>query len=123
MLKFLASTRFVRILWSEYCVQNSVVEYFRTDESLEKWNSIQEGLELKIQNGLIIPNELKILLSILVKPIGGRIRHFIKKMYQLDYLPNHFMSMIKWTILGIIDEKKTAEAIIKDENLRLNKRY
>ncbi|GFU58482.1 hypothetical protein TNCV_697431 [Trichonephila clavipes] len=38
-------------------------------------------------------------------------------------LPNHFMSMISWAILGIIDKTKTAEAIIKDENLPLAKRY
>ncbi|GFY52656.1 hypothetical protein TNIN_477791 [Trichonephila inaurata madagascariensis] len=31
--------------------------------------------------------------------------------------------MINWTILGIIDKKRTAEAVIKDKNLPLAKRY
>ncbi|GFY52659.1 ANK_REP_REGION domain-containing protein [Trichonephila inaurata madagascariensis] len=124
MLKFLTSTRTVRILWSEYNVKNSMAEYFlERDQSLEKWNSIEESLELKIENDLILPKTLKILLSSLVKPIGGRINHVIRQIYDNKYLPNHFMSMISWTILGIIDEKKTAEAVIKDENLSLTKRY
>ncbi|GFQ77805.1 ANK_REP_REGION domain-containing protein [Trichonephila clavata] len=124
MLKFLTSTRIVRFLWNEYNVQNSVAEYFlERIPSLEKWNSIEESLELKIENDLILPIKLRILLSSLVKPIGGRIKHVARKIYGNENLPNHFMSMISWTILGIIDEKKTAEAIIKDENLSLKKRY
>ncbi|GFQ77802.1 hypothetical protein TNCT_9321 [Trichonephila clavata] len=113
MLKFLASTRTVQILWNKYNVQNSVTKYFlETDECVEKWNSIQEDLELKFKNCRIIPKELRIPLSSLVKPIGDRIKKFIENTYDY-YLPNHFISMISWTILGIIDEKKTAGAVIK----------
>ncbi|GFQ77807.1 hypothetical protein TNCT_9341 [Trichonephila clavata] len=89
---------------------------------------LKNGIELKdlgltIETDLILLKKLKILLSSLVKPIGGRIKYVIRKIYGDENLPNHFMSMISWTILVIIDEKKTAEAIIKDENLPLSKRY
>ncbi|GFW58545.1 ANK_REP_REGION domain-containing protein [Trichonephila clavipes] len=124
LLKFLTATRTVRILWSEYNVQNSVAKYFFLgDRSHVKWNSIEEGLELKIKNDLILPKELKIILSSLVKPIGGRIKNVIRQIYGKAFLPNNFMSMISWTILGIIDKKKTAEAVIKDEDLPFSMRY
>ncbi|GFX28465.1 hypothetical protein TNCV_1152741 [Trichonephila clavipes] len=55
--------------------------------------------------------------------MGGRIKHIIQHMYSNDYLPSHFMSILSWTSLGTIDAKKTAEAVIKDENLPVTKRY
>ncbi|GFS49662.1 ANK_REP_REGION domain-containing protein [Trichonephila inaurata madagascariensis] len=72
MIKFMILTRIVRLLWSGYDVQKSMAEYFlEGDKTLEKWSSIEESLKLKIVKCLILPNELKIVLSSLVNPIGG----------------------------------------------------
>ncbi|GFU92630.1 uncharacterized protein TNCV_4795581 [Trichonephila clavipes] len=124
VLKFMTLTRVVTLLWSESDAQNSMAEYFlEADQTLEKWSSIEESLKLKIVNCLVLPNELKVVLSSLVTPIGDRIKNVIEHIYGKDYLPRHFMGLLSWTMLGIIDAKKTAEAVIKDENLPINKRY
>ncbi|GFR21776.1 ANK_REP_REGION domain-containing protein [Trichonephila clavata] len=124
VLRFMALTRVVRLLWSGYDVQNSMAEYFlEGDQTLENWSSIEESLKLKISNCLDLPNELQIVLSSLVNPIGGRIKNIIQNVYSNYYLPSHFMSILKWTLLGTIDAKKTAEAVIKDNNLPITKRY
>ncbi|GFY61831.1 uncharacterized protein TNIN_122911 [Trichonephila inaurata madagascariensis] len=123
-LNFISLARIVRLLWSGYDVQSSMAKYFlEGDKTLEKWSSIEESLKLKIGNCLILPNELKIVLSNLVKPVGGRIKNIIEHIYGNDYLPSHFMGLLSWTLLGIIDAKKTAEAVIKDDNLPITKRY
>ncbi|GFY46981.1 uncharacterized protein TNIN_455951 [Trichonephila inaurata madagascariensis] len=124
MLKFMTLTRIAILLWSGCDIQNSMAKYFlEGDQTLEKWSSIEEILKLKIVKCLILPNELKIVLSSLVKPIGDRIKHIIQHMYSNDYLPSHFMSILSWTLLGTIDAKKTAEAVIKDKNVSIIKRY
>ncbi|GFV46383.1 ANK_REP_REGION domain-containing protein [Trichonephila clavipes] len=122
-LEFMSFTRIVRLLWSGYDVQNSMTEYFLEDQTHEKWSSIEEGLKLKIVNCLVLPIKLKIVLSSLVTPIGGRIKGIIEPIYDKDYLPSHFMGLLSWTSLGIIDSKRTAEAVIKDDNLPITKRY
>ncbi|GFY50397.1 hypothetical protein TNIN_442101 [Trichonephila inaurata madagascariensis] len=105
--------------------KKSMAEYFlEEDQTLEKWSSIEESLKLKIGNCLILPNELKIVLSSLVDPMGGRIKQIIQHMYSNDYLPSNFMRILRWTLLcGTIDAKKTAESAIKDDNLPVTKRY
>ncbi|GFR21771.1 ANK_REP_REGION domain-containing protein [Trichonephila clavata] len=124
VLNFMTLTKIVRLLWSGYDVQNTMAEYFlEGDQTLEKWSSIEESLKLKIGKCFILPNELKIVLLSLVNPIGGRIKKIIQHMYRKDYLPSHFMSILSWTLLGTIDVKKTAEAVIKDDYLPITKRY
>ncbi|GFR21769.1 ANK_REP_REGION domain-containing protein [Trichonephila clavata] len=117
-------TRIVRLLWSGCDVQKSMAKYFlEGNQTLEKWISIEEILKLKISNCLFLPKELRAVLSSLVKPIGIRIRHIIVCLYSNDYLPSHFMSILSWTLLGTIDAKKTAETVLKDDNLPIDKRY
>ncbi|GFS70053.1 ANK_REP_REGION domain-containing protein [Trichonephila clavipes] len=124
MLKYMTLTRTVRLLWSGYDVQNSMGEYFLEGTQIpEKWSSIEESLKLKIRNCLFLPNELQIVLSSLVKPIGGCIKNIVERIYGNDYIPSNFMGILHWTLLGIIDEKKTAKAVIRDENLLITKRY
>ncbi|GFR21774.1 ANK_REP_REGION domain-containing protein [Trichonephila clavata] len=124
VLRFMALTRVVRLLWSGYDVQNSMAEYFlEGDQTLENWSSIEESLKLKISNCLVLPKELRAVLSSLVKPVGGCIKDIIEHIYGDDYLPSHFMGRLSWTSLGIIDLKKTAKAVLKDENLPITKRY
>ncbi|GFQ94164.1 ANK_REP_REGION domain-containing protein [Trichonephila clavata] len=117
-------TRIVRLLWSGYDIRNLVAEYFlKGYKTRVQWNRIEECLKLKIDNGLILPNKLKTALHILVNPIGARIKDFVVNLYGNDYVPSHFMGVLSWTFLGIIDTKKTAKAIISDENLLITKRY
>ncbi|GFV46381.1 ANK_REP_REGION domain-containing protein [Trichonephila clavipes] len=124
VLNFISLARIVRLLWSGYDVQNSMAKYFlEGDQTLEKWSSIEDSLKLKIGNCLILPHELKIVLSNLVEPVGGRIKNIIEHIYGNDYLPSRFMDFLSWTLLGKIDAKKTAEAVIKDGNLPITKRY
>ncbi|GFV71620.1 uncharacterized protein TNCV_3534111 [Trichonephila clavipes] len=115
--------RIVRLLWSGYDVQKSMAEYFLEDQTLEGWSSIEQSLKLKIGNFLFLSNELKIVLSSLVEPMGGRIKQIIQHMYSNEYLPSNFISNLRWILLGTIDAKKTAEAAIKDDNLPVTKRY
>ncbi|GFY61830.1 ANK_REP_REGION domain-containing protein [Trichonephila inaurata madagascariensis] len=123
-LEFMTFTRIARLLWSGYDVQNSMTEYFlEGDQTLEKWSSIEESLKLKIGNCLVLPNKMKIALLSLVISIGGRIKYIIEHIYGKDYLPSNFMGLLKWTLLGIIDAKRTAEAVINDDNLPITKRY
>ncbi|GFS73389.1 ANK_REP_REGION domain-containing protein [Trichonephila clavipes] len=124
LLKFMILTRIVRLLWSGYDVQNSMAKYFlEGGKTLEKWSSIEDSLKLQIDKCLILPNKLMTVLSSLVNPVGGRIKNIIHHLYDNDYLPSPFMSILSWTLLGTIDAKKTAEAVIKDDNLPITKRY
>ncbi|GFQ94161.1 ANK_REP_REGION domain-containing protein [Trichonephila clavata] len=124
VLKFIALTRIVRLLWSSYDIQNLVSECFLEGYQTQgKWNRIEESLKLKICNCLIVPHELQMVMSSLVKPIGGCIKNFIDDIYSKYYLPSNFMGIFSWTFLGIIDAKKTAKAVIKDVNLLITERY
>ncbi|GFY47037.1 uncharacterized protein TNIN_409261 [Trichonephila inaurata madagascariensis] len=69
------------------CSQKSMAEYFLEDQTLEKWSSIEESLKLKIGNCLILPNELKIVLSSLVDPMGGHAKKTAESAIKDDNLP------------------------------------
>ena len=121
ILEFLNSPLFLQL---ERCTDRRTTSLPRR----EKWQTIEDKVIEKLPQ-LMIPVSLKEKLLGYIQAVGLQILKWME--YHLRYiqlnlnicldvkLPNEFC----WTSQGTIDQKKTAEVLIKDEQLDITTRY
>lgn len=112
-------------LWNQADVKDLLAKFdipSKFDEFKSKWVKI-EAIAVKKVAQLPLPKQMKEELLCIIRPIGFRIskwRQFHHRGCNLKVdLPKEFF----WTPQGTIDEKKTAEVMIKDESIDTATRY
>lgn len=99
--------------------------YFRSlilSERRKEWQIVEDRVIEKIP-GLLLPGPLEKKVLNFIKPIGLEILKWREYHDQNFYLGIDLPNELCWTSQGTVDQKKTAEVLIKDENLDITIRY
>ncbi|RDD35197.1 hypothetical protein Wcon_00664 [Wolbachia endosymbiont of Cylisticus convexus] len=99
--------------------------YFRSlilSERRKEWQVVEDRVIEKIP-GLLLPGPLEKKVLNFIKPIGLEILKWREYHDQNSYLGIDLPNELCWTSQGTVDQKKTAEVLIKDENLDITIRY
>lgn len=93
----------------------------QNSKKTEEWLRMENSVIDKVQK-LPQPNILKEKILGFIKHVGLQILKWLEY-HCADYLRVDPMAKLYWTVHGTIDRKRTAEALIKNENLDLSTRY
>ncbi|WP_419215007.1 hypothetical protein [Wolbachia endosymbiont of Rhagoletis cingulata] len=128
-LEHMAFIRIATTLWNQDDIGALTAKfYFRSlilSERRREWQTIEDEVIGKVP-GLLLPESMKKRALYFIKPIGLEILKW--KEYHEDLLSDRRfvrknLNRLCWTPQGTVDKKKTAEVLIKDENLDITKRY
>ncbi|WP_265040588.1 hypothetical protein [Wolbachia endosymbiont (group A) of Ectemnius continuus] len=111
--------------WNQSDIRALMTEFYFPllgSERREKWQEIEDKVIEKIPQ-LPQPEPLKKEILGFVKPIGLQILKWMEYHDENCYLGIDLPNELCWTPQGAVDKKKTAEALIKDENLDITRRY
>ncbi|KAL7634704.1 UNVERIFIED_CONTAM: hypothetical protein RMT77_015081 [Armadillidium vulgare] len=113
-------------LWKQYDIRALTARfYFRStilSERLKEWQVVEDKVIEKIPE-LLLPGPLKKKVLDFIKPIGLEMIKWREYYDQNSYLGIDLPNELCWNSQGTIDQKRTAEVLIKDGNLDINIRY
>lgn len=123
-LEHIALVKVVVRLWNQDDIRDLIAKFcfpFCGSELKDEWPKIEDKVQEKVTQ-LPLPVLLKDKTSSFIKPIGLKIlkwmKHHADAFSYID-LPHEF----QWTPQGMIDEKKTAKMLIKDDSIDITTRY
>ncbi|GBO27992.1 hypothetical protein AVEN_11854-1 [Araneus ventricosus] len=132
----MAIRRLVAVLFKESTILASISNYHSTnfpfDDYLEKvWRETVEDKLTDEISKLGLPKSLTVLLTDIVRPMGRQIRlwrEFLEKYLHYNsgeeiHFDAPILEKLQWTTAGAVDYQKTAEELIRSDDMDILKRY